>query len=121
MYKYLILFLLQNFREDYCRFEFGLLDNLDDIETVAECQSACQYIQGCNYFMYDQPSKTCKLNTNVTSSRTCDIVHGTAEPDLQTCIDDGKLEWTSETEETSNSSQSIANPTTPPPGMSLLI
>jgi len=99
-----------NFREDYCRFEFGLLDNLDDIETVAECQSACQYIQGCNYFMYDQPSKTCKLNTNVTSSRTCDIVHGTPEPSLQTCIDDGKLDWTSE----SDSSQSVANPVTTP-------
>jgi len=104
-----------NFREDYCRFEFGLLDNLDDIETVAECQSACQYIQGCNYFMYDQPSKTCKLNTNVTSSRTCDIVHGTPEPDLQTCIDNGKLDWTSESEGSGDSSQFIANPTNPPP------
>jgi len=104
-----------NFREDYCRFEFGLLDNLDDIETVAECQSACQYIQGCNYFMYDQPSKTCKLNTNVTSSRVCDILHGTPEPDLQTCIDDGKLDWNSESEGSGDSSQSIANPTTPPP------
>jgi len=104
-----------NFREDYCRFEFGLLDNLDDIETVAECQSACQYIQGCNYFMYDQPSKTCKLNTNVTTSRTCDIVHGTPEPNLQTCIDDGKLDWTSESDENGDSSQSVANPTTTPP------
>jgi len=103
-----------NFREDYCRFEFGLLDNLDDIETVAECQSACQYIQGCNYFMYDQPSKTCKLNTNVTTSRTCDIVHGTPEPNLQTCIDDGKLDWASESEENGDSSQSIANPATTP-------
>jgi len=103
-----------NFREDYCRFEFGLLDNLDDIETVAECQSACQFIQGCNYFMYDQPSKTCKLNTNVTSSRVCDILHGTPEPDLQTCIDDGKLDWTSESEGSGDSSQSIANPTNPP-------
>jgi len=103
-----------NFREDYCRFEFGLLDNLDDIETVAECQSACQYIQGCNYFMYDQPSKTCKLNTNVTSSRVCDILHGTPEPDLQTCIDDGKLEWTFESEGSGDSSQSIANPTNLP-------
>jgi len=105
-----------NFREDYCRFEFGLLDNLDDIETVAECQSACQYIQGCNYFMYDQPSKTCKLNTNVTTSRTCDIVHGTPEPNLQTCIDDGKLDWASENEGSGDSSQSVANPTTTPAG-----
>jgi len=105
-----------NFREDYCRFEFGLLDNLDDIETVAECQSACQFIQGCNYFMYDQPSKTCKLNTNVTSSRTCDILHGTPEPDLQTCMDEGKLDWTSESEGSGDSSQSVANPTNPPPG-----
>ena len=71
--------------------------------------------------MYDQPSKTCKLNTNVTSSRACDIVHGTPEPDLQTCMDDGKLEWRSEGEESADSSQSIANPTNPPPGISLLI
>ena len=109
--------IFQNFREDYCRFEFGLLDNLDDIETVAECQSACQYIQGCNYFMYDQPSKTCKLNTNVTTSRTCDIVHGTPEPSLQTCIDDGKLDWASESDENGDSSQSVANPTTTPAGI----
>ena len=56
--------------------------------------------------MYDQPSKTCKLNTNVTTSRTCDIVHGTPEPNLQTCIDDGKLDWASESEENGDSSQS---------------
>ena len=71
--------------------------------------------------MYDQPSKTCKLNTNVTSSRTCDILHGTPEPDLQTCMDDGKLEWEFESEGSGDSSQSIANPTNSPPGISLLI
>jgi len=83
-----------NFREDYCRFEFSLLENLEEIDSLSECQLACQYINNCSYFVYDSPSKICKLNTQL-SQKTCDIIHGTPQPDLNTCISGGKIDWAS--------------------------
>jgi len=84
-----------NFREDYCRFEFSLLENLEDIETLSECQLACQYINNCSYFVYDAPTKICKLNTIASSRPICDIIHGTPEPNFNTCVNDGHLDWAS--------------------------
>jgi len=83
-----------NFREDYCRFEFSLLENLEEIDSLSECQLACQYINNCSYFVYDSPSKICKLNTQL-SQKTCDIIHGTPQPDLNTCLSGGKIDWAS--------------------------
>jgi len=82
-----------NFREDYCRFEFSLLDNLEQIQSIQDCQTACEYLTNCTFFIYDTPSKICKLNTNPLDTRTCDIVHGNKEPSLQGCMDDGKIQW----------------------------
>merc|ERR1712038_102982 len=84
-----------NFREDYCRFEFSLLENLEDIETLSECQLACQYINNCSYFVYDAPTKICKLNTIASSRPICDIIHGTPEPDFNSCVNAGHLNWAS--------------------------
>jgi len=84
-----------NFREDYCRFEFSLLENLEDIATLSECQLACEYINNCSYFVYDSPTKICKLNTMASNRPVCDIIHGTPEPDFNTCVNDGQLDWAS--------------------------
>merc|ERR1712126_639693 len=83
-----------NFREDYCRFEFSLLENLEEIDSLFDCRLACQYINNCSYFVYDSPSKICKLNTQL-SQKTCDIIHGTPQPNLDTCISSGKIDWAS--------------------------
>jgi len=83
-----------NFREDYCRFEFSLLENLEEIDSLSECQLACQYINNCSYFVYDSPSKICKSNTQL-SQKTCDIIHGTPQPDLNSCRSGGKIDWAS--------------------------
>ena len=54
---------------------------------------ACQFINGCTYFQYDKQEKICKLHTDLVATRVCDMVHGTPEPDFQTCLDDGKVPW----------------------------
>jgi len=82
-----------NFREDYCRYDGSLLDTLEKIETMSKCQMACQFINGCTYFQYDKQEKICKLHTDLVATRVCDMVHGTPEPDFQTCLDDGKVPW----------------------------
>jgi len=82
-----------NFREDYCRFEFTLLDNLENIQTIGDCQTACSYLTNCTFFVYDKPSEICKVNTASIENRVCDIVHGTKVPSLQGCIDAGKIQW----------------------------
>jgi len=97
-----------NFREDYCRFEFSLLENLEDIETLSECQLACEYINNCSYFVYDRPTKICKLNTMASNRPVCDIIHGTPEPDFNTCVNDGQLDWASN-ETNTQSGQSTSN------------
>jgi len=82
-----------NFREDYCRFEFNLLENLENIGSLSDCQLGCQYIGNCTYFVYDNPTNTCKLNTLATNKPVCDIIHGTPEPAFNSCIND--LDWAS--------------------------
>lgn len=86
-----------NFREDYCRFDFSLLDNLEDIDSLNECQLGCQYVNNCSYFLYDNPTKTCKLYTNESSRKICDIIHGTPEPDFNGCVANGYIPWASNT------------------------
>ena len=83
----------QNFREDYCRFEFTLLDNLESIQTLEDCQTACSYLTNCTFFFYDKDAKICKVNTSSIENRVCDMVHGTKEPALKDCLDAGKVQW----------------------------
>jgi len=82
-----------NFREDYCRFEFTLLDNLESIQTLEDCQTACSYLTNCTFFFYDKDAKICKVNTSSIENRVCDMVHGTKEPALKDCLDAGKVQW----------------------------
>ena len=82
-----------NFRQDYCRFEFALLDNLEAIQSTEHCQQACEYLTNCTFFLYDQPSKTCKVNANSFENRVCDIIHGPNEPSFQECLDDAMIPW----------------------------
>jgi len=100
-----------NFREDYCRFDFSLLENLDDIDSLSECQLACEYVSNCSYFLYDNPSKTCKLYTEESIQRTCDIIHGTPEPDINTCIEEGKISWAAQATVTTGQPTATDQPT----------
>jgi len=100
-----------NFREDYCRFDFSLLENLDDIDSLSECQLACEYVSNCSYFLYDNPTKTCKLYTDESSKRICDIIHGTPEPDFNTCIEEGYVPWASQAAVTTGQSIATNQPT----------
>jgi len=104
-----------NFREDYCRFEFSLLENLEEIDSLFDCQLACQYINNCSYFVYDSPSKICKLNTQL-SQKTCDIIHGTPQPNLNTCISSGKIDWASNSTSTPTERSNSTIATTERPG-----
>lgn len=82
-----------NFREDYCRFDMDLLDNLEHVLDITQCQMACQHRTHCNFFVYFQHDHVCKLQTTNFANRVCDIVHGTPDPDFQTCLDDSKVSW----------------------------
>ena len=45
----------------------------------------------------------------MASSRpVCDIIHGTPEPDFNTCVNDGQLDWASN-ETSTQSGQSTSN------------
>ena len=54
-----------------------------------------KFVNKCSYFVYDKPKKTCKLFTNESSKKICDIIHGTPEPDYNTCIESGYIPWAS--------------------------
>jgi len=82
-----------NFREDYCRYDNSLIQNVEHIETLSECQDACKFTYNCTYFQFNKQEKSCKLNTDLASNRVCDIIHGTPEPNFQTCLDNGKVQW----------------------------
>ena len=55
---------------------------------------ACQLINDCTYFLFDKEEMVCKLHKEAASTRVCDLIHGTAQPNLQACIDEGALQWT---------------------------
>ena len=63
---------------------------------MTECQGACQIIPDCSFFQFDIEENVCKLHSNVIVNRVCDIVHGTAEPNFQTCFDNGEIAWAGE-------------------------
>ena len=84
---------------------------MDDIDSLSECQLACEYVSNCSYFLYDNPTKTCKLYTEESTKRICDIVHGTPEPDFNTCIERGNIPWASQTAVTTGQSTTTNRPT----------
>ena len=84
---------------------------MDDIDSLSECQLACEYVSNCSYFLYDNPSKTCKLYTEESIQRTCDIIHGTPEPDINTCIEQGKISWAAQATVTTGQPTATDQPT----------
>ena len=86
--------LLQNFRQGYCRFKFDLVEQLEEIMSLGDCQSACGYTNNCSYFLYDVQKRICSLSSVNGNMRNCDITIGTPSPDFQTCLNNGKIEWT---------------------------
>ena len=70
-----------------------LLDNLEHVETLTHCQLACQVRSHCNFFIYLEDENVCKLQMTNFDNRVCDVVHGTPEPEFQTCLDENKIPW----------------------------
>ena len=68
------------------------MDNLEDIQDMSECQTACEYLTNCTFFVYDSTESVCKVNTDI-ENRVCDIIHGTADPTLESCETADKLPW----------------------------
>ena len=59
--------------------------------------------------MYDVQEKTCSLNADNGRIRKCDITIGPQQPDLQTCFNEGKLEWASSWLEDKSTTKDIEN------------
>ena len=85
--------LFQNFRQDYCRYDIDILEHLEHIENITFCQGACQNVPHCNFFTFLRNQKVCKLQFANFDTRICDIVHGTASPSFQSCLDYNKIPW----------------------------
>ena len=86
-------FFIQNFRQDYCRYDMDLIGNFEHIENATYCQVACQNIPRCNFFTYLNDTQVCKLQEANFNNRVCDIVHGTSSPSFQSCLDNNNLPW----------------------------
>ena len=54
---------------------------------------ACQTLLHCTFFVYLEEEQVCKLQNTNFANRICDIVHGTPEPNFQTCLDENKVLW----------------------------
>lgn len=63
--------------------------------SLGDCQSACGYTNNCSYFLYDVQEQICSLSSINGNMRNCDITIGTPDPDFQTCLNNGKIEWIS--------------------------
>ena len=59
--------------------------------------------------MYDVQEKICSLNADNGRIRKCDITIGTQQPDFQTCVDEGKLEWASGWKDDKRTTEAIEN------------
>lgn len=100
----------ENFREDYCRFDMDLLDNLEHVQNITHCQMACQHREHCNFFVYGKGDKVCKLQATNFDNRVCDIVHGTHDTDYQSCVGESKIKWFNNATESRQASGHQANP-----------
>ena len=57
------------------------------------CQQACELYTNCQYFVYDSKHSNCELRTS--GDRKCDYIRGVPEPDFQSCVESGYIEWPS--------------------------
>ena len=71
-----------------------LVDNLERITNMTYCQAACQKSQECNFFTFLKDQEVCKLQNANFDTRVCDIVHGTATPSFQSCLENSRIPWT---------------------------
>jgi hypothetical protein len=76
---------LKVFVEGYCRFEGNLLEHLEMIETVDQCQFACKIVPNCNYFLYDVELQDCELFDS--EKRDCDLLRGPPKPAVTDCLE----------------------------------
>ena len=93
LFTFCFIILSQNFRQDYCRFNMDLIEYLEDIDNMTHCQISCQNVPKCNFFTFLKDEQVCKLQGALFNFRICDIVHGTATPSYQSCIDDNTIPW----------------------------
>ena len=70
----------------FCRYEGDLLEHLENIETPAHCQTACNHMPRCNYFLYDHDKDDCELVDS--DVRHCDVMVGPPEPSIEYCDKD---------------------------------
>ena len=69
------------------------------MNSVDECQSACQIDGKCDFFVFhgsdpDPFLKSCKLyESSAFDNRNCQLIQGTVEPHFTTCVDSGKIPW----------------------------
>ena len=54
---------------------------------------SCQNRLNCNFFVYLEEEKVCKLQITNFANRVCDIVHGPPDPAVQDCLDENKILW----------------------------
>ena len=71
----------------------NLIEHLEHIENMTYCQVACQHVPKCNFFTFLKDQQVCKLQFANFNTRVCDIVHGTANPSFQSCLDNNKIPW----------------------------
>ena len=74
-----------------------LLDNLEHVQNITLCQLSCQNRPYCNFFVYQEEEKVCKLQLTNFANRVCDIVHGPPDPAVQDCLDADKILWATNT------------------------
>ena len=88
-----VSFLLQYFRQDYCRYDKDTLDNLEHSYNIESCQWACQINPTCNFFTFSKDKNVCILHRMDVRQRVCDIIHGPPVPSLQSCLNDDAIPW----------------------------
>ena len=60
---------------------------------MTSCQAACQKLPRCNLFTFLKDEQVCKLQNANFDKRVCDMVHGTARPSFQSCLDSNRIPW----------------------------
>lgn len=59
------------------------MEHLDNIKSPTDCQTACDHLQKCEYFVYDYDTKDCELLDS--TQRKCDQMRGPPEPSYEEC------------------------------------
>ena len=61
-----------------------VLEHLDNCSSSEVCQSACQMLDRCQYFIYRKSLKDCELLA--APRRICDTIRGPRFPDFEQCV-----------------------------------